>query len=511
MVNTSSQARAIIWTAVSSPEQAKDDKTSLESQYRAALAVADREGMIVIDHLSVPGHSRAETDILSLFDAYAEMGVWAYHKLRAHWQAGDFDVLLAFHPNRLGRSFSVIAMCLENVVKRGRRAYFVQGGWADESNVSYFLAMAGVATTSETKQRVSLARHGARARVEAGLPARKASFTHRVVRDERGKGLRLELREDMRVVFDLAAGWLLEGASYLIIADRLNEIGVLGPYGGRMASAIVRRMFLHPNTWGVGVRDNGARVYDVWSFNPDIPPPANVTLERNPRNPIPPVWEGDTARLIQAELMRRYFLQKGHANPQAYHLTGLINCADCGRRMVVKWGGSGGRYWGCVHRAVYAERCPNRKSLPDGVAKRQIVAFLRRAAALRWGDLSAGLMGEGGPDHAGERARLEEGLAQADQEIRALISEQSKAPESIRQYYRDQLEGVAARQEALKDALQRLPRADANVHRAAALQDLLSVLDSLWDMPPNQVNRMLLAAMGRHRFVATGGQIVGFK
>lgn len=509
MANTTSQVRAIIWSAVSSKVQAGDDKVSLDVQYAAALTFAKAEGMTIIDHLQIPGHSRSESDILSLFDAYAEVGITAYHRLRSHWQANDFDVLIAYNPNRLGRSFSIMAFVLENVVKQGRRAYFIQGGWANAENVDYFLAMAGVSTKSDTKQRLAMSSKGTEVRIRTGLPARGASLTHRVVRDARGRGMHLEVREDLRPLFDAMAALILQGLAYNIIADQLNARGFRGPRGGKWSPSQVMRVATHPTTWGYGVAGNRKNQMGVWGFSPSHAPPPGIRIIKDTLRPIPPVWPGEQGEAIKAELIRRHEIQAGKAAADVYHLTGLIRCAVCGRRMVIAWGVNGRRYWACASRK--ADRgCSNTRYLIDATAKRQITAFFRRAITLKWVDLAQALISKG-PSPEAERGRLAASIAQTEQQIAALIDEQSRAASAVRNMYKTQIDGLAKRLETLNDALARVPRPDAQAQRQAALADVLARLDGLWDLPPKQVNRLLVTALGTLRFVAKDGEIVGIE
>jgi len=56
--------RALIFTAVSSKIQTETDKMSLPEQERLCRAFADANDMIVIETLSISGHSRSETEAL---------------------------------------------------------------------------------------------------------------------------------------------------------------------------------------------------------------------------------------------------------------------------------------------------------------------------------------------------------------------------------------------------------------------------------------------------------------
>src|SRR4051794_3450227 len=106
-------ARIIKWLAVSSQPQL--DKISIPHQDRLIQDWCDANGHTIVDTLLVPGHSRSEPDIFTLFDDYAAIGCWAYHKLRDHWRSSprDFDVLAAYDDSRICRSPGGVAMIMD--------------------------------------------------------------------------------------------------------------------------------------------------------------------------------------------------------------------------------------------------------------------------------------------------------------------------------------------------------------------------------------------------------------
>ncbi len=118
--------RAIIWCAVSSQAQIGEDEISLPQQESEARTFAADQGYQVVDLLTVPGFSRRESDVITALDEFAAQGIFAYHKLREHWQRRDFDCLIAFNHSRLGRSSTLHSYVIENTILAGARVYLLQ-------------------------------------------------------------------------------------------------------------------------------------------------------------------------------------------------------------------------------------------------------------------------------------------------------------------------------------------------------------------------------------------------
>jgi len=127
-ISTTKPLRAVIWSAVSSEEQARDDKISLAEQERLGREWAAAQGGTVIAHLSVPGHPRSEADLIDSLDELRRNGVSAYDDLRALWKARAFDVLWAYSHSRLGRARTILPHVIDNVIKSGATIYLNHGG-----------------------------------------------------------------------------------------------------------------------------------------------------------------------------------------------------------------------------------------------------------------------------------------------------------------------------------------------------------------------------------------------
>lgn len=507
--------RAIIWSAVSSPDQAKPDKISLTEQEELCRAFCAAQGFVVVAHLQVPGHSRAETDILTLFDDYAQLGCMAYHNLREHWQRGDFDVLVAFSPSRIGRSMSIQALVFENIVKRGRRMYFLQGGWVDDANASQFIALSGMAVTSETRYRTAMTAKAKSARVAAGLHANKPPVTHRVVRDERGNGVRLELREDVRAALDAAADLLLAGHGWGTMGKLMKAMGFRPLVGVKWGRSTLWKVFHTPHTWGHSAEGFVNR-YGLWACDPSAPLPAGARIFRDT---LPAVWEGERALAIQDELRRRTTIIKGRSAPRTkYALTGLLVCG-CGRRLSMGWNrytrkdGSEHRshYWACPYsrNAVISETpCTDHKVLSDARAKAQISAFLTRYFEAHGVDPAILNKAQPSPSRA---EFLAAEITAIEAEIDALILQQIRAPEAVRSRYDALLADSARRLEATR-AAHSVQQAQIKPHSVARQRDalawLLGNLDTLWTLEPMRANQALFAALGAARFRVQAGTII---
>jgi len=508
--------RAIIWSAVSSPDQAKADKVSLAEQEELCRAFCAAQGFTVVDHLQVPGHSRAETDILTLFEDYAQLGCMAYHNLREHWQRGDFDVLVAFHPSRVGRSMSIQALVFENIVKRGRRIYFLQGGWVDDANAPQFIALSGMAVTSESRYRTAMSTKAKSARVAAGLHANKPPVTHRVVRDERGNSIKLELREDVRATLDAAADLLLAGHGWGAMANRLKAMGYRPLVGVKWGRSTLWKIFHTPHTWGHSAEGFNGR-YGLWACDASAPLPAGVRIFRDT---LPAVWVGERALAIQDELRRRTTIIKGRSAPRTkYALTGLLVCSTCGRRLTVGWNrynrkdGTEMRsyYWACPwsrNSNPSEQPCTEHKVLGDARARAQISAFLARYFQTHGLDPATLNKAQPSPSRA---EYLAQEIAAIEAEIDALILQQIRAPEAVRSRYDGLLAESAKRLETTRSA-HSAQQAQLKPHSVARQRDalawLLANLDTLWSLEPMRANQALFAALGAARFRVQAGVII---
>jgi len=190
MKDASKILRAVLWVAVSSQAQAKEGDISLEEQERAMRAWCEAQGAVVVDVLSVPGHSRSEEDILTLIDDYRRQGVSAYDDLRAHWQKRDFDLLLLYDNSRLARSNPLYVWCATCVQSAGAKIYRIVGGWMESGEFQVLLG--SVEATAGIKRLVKMRHAKMDEYASRGLPT---SSRHNdaliVIRDEKHRMVKM--------------------------------------------------------------------------------------------------------------------------------------------------------------------------------------------------------------------------------------------------------------------------------------------------------------------------------
>jgi hypothetical protein len=94
------------------------------------------------------------------------------------------------------------------------------------------------------------------------------------------------------------------------------------------------RLIMKPLFWGHTARNHNSATskngfkYGAWIYDESEPIPEGAMMFRNTH---PPVWEGELADLIKAELKRRSETVRGHSDPEYTHrFSGLVVCAECG-------------------------------------------------------------------------------------------------------------------------------------------------------------------------------------
>jgi hypothetical protein len=76
----------------------------------------------------VPGHSRRYIDFHVLASDAAQGGIDAFYRLRQHWEARDFDVLIVRDGERFACTQALHAYVVERTITVGARIYSLQDG-----------------------------------------------------------------------------------------------------------------------------------------------------------------------------------------------------------------------------------------------------------------------------------------------------------------------------------------------------------------------------------------------
>lgn len=507
--------RAIGLVAVSSKVQTEG--VSLDEQEKAIRALCDKHGWILGETVRLPGVSRSNRDMLDYFtDDNPKHAPFRY--LRDRIKSGEYQALVSYDNGRIGRTTSLFTYLARLAIDYRMIVATHMTGIIDEENAAFAIPIAAMNAEGEVKRRVDMTAKAKNARVERGLHLSNPPVSHTVVRDERGRAIRLELRTDTRRLIDDAATLVLEGVGWASLPTELRDrFGHISPITGkRYAANYWYRFFHNPFVWG-----HAARGYDhkngVWAFDETAPLPPGIVVTRDV---VPPAFTGATAERLKTELRRRADIIKGHASPtHTYKFTGLIVCDECGRNWTVLRNQQYATYWKCPHvhlgRLDWRE-CHQTRYLRDDLAMAHINAYLEMGIEDNRSDLAAFATPQTIDDPRTRIDALEAEIRALNDEIATMITQQSKAPAVVQEHYARLITEAGARLDVLKANLAESRTAVPSPEHARARQHALAEiqtmgLETFWQLNGREINQRLYAALGKHRFTARDGHIVGIK
>jgi hypothetical protein len=327
-----------VWCAVSTPEQAKDDKVSRPMQKKLGLAWMEDNGVGHVVVLDVPGHSRSETDLVEALEEFRAAGITAYDDMKALWKAGLLHKFWAFAHNRLGRSNVQHSYVIENIIKNGGEIYLHHGGEITRRNQRGQIALGGFESASYGDMMKERWMEAQPRKLEAGLPMNAPYWTHKAIYDDKGNRVRLEVNEAKRPMVNALIKLLLEGHPWHEMHILLQQrYGYGRPDGRPLVYAQVHQMFYNPAFWGHTGKNYQNRHHGnklrrgLWVFDESLPLPEGTILYRNT---IPALVTGELAEQVKDELRRRAGLRGQGGARTAYMFNGLLVCAECNRNLI---------------------------------------------------------------------------------------------------------------------------------------------------------------------------------
>ncbi len=513
--------RAVIWCAVSSNPQAADDKESLPTQEAQARDLCTRNGWTIVEVLVVSGHSRRYIDIHEVAHAMSRQGITAFTRLIELWETRGFDVLIVRDGDRFARTQTLHAYVTEKTISIGARIYSLNDGWIDERNYRMWAAMSGYKAASSIDSLVQAHRIAMDSAARRGLPTNwSVVLSHRIIRDERGRRLRIEVDESKRRLFDDLATLLLEGTPWGKVEQLLYQryAHVNPKTGRRYGMRTMYKAVYNPYFWGHSGRHFDGK-YGNWVFDPNEPPPPGVDVYYNTHQAV---WTGELGERLKAELRRRGTL-RGKATPEsAYRFTGLLICADCRctfgvyRHVRARRDGSHYLAWMCYTRwsnSTTRPECRQNRLIRDDQVEQYVNDMLAHLIALGSPDLLA--VTDDRTDNAMKQIQgLRREIAETEAYIGELIIQQGKASTAIQHIYTQKIEEAASRLEILKHNLAVLQRDVESPSVAAARQqayeDLVEMgLDGFWNQDARRINQMLHRIFGRRRLIVDQGKVAG--
>ncbi len=518
--------RAIVWAAVSTVRQAnEDEKYSLPAQVDDALNLCRHEGWTVVEVLKVPGHSREYKTLDKLAADARTKGIDAFDRLIYHLDHCDFDVLICRDSNRFARKASLLHYIVETVIEDcGARIYSFNDGWVDETNADIFAMVKGYTTQKEMKWLREGAKKGRDKLIEQGLPGTgNVLMSHRVVRDKRGKVCAVEVDESKRRLWDDVARLLVdENMPWLRMSLELFEkYGHAAPSGNPISHRTLWRIMYSPAFWGHTVRGL-KRNYGPWAFDETEPVPEGVFLYRNQ---FEPMYTGEQAERVKAELRRRHEILKGRARTgSAYMFTGLIVCGGCNCRMVRRPTGVDKT---CIlymcdsqsPRYRYNSRfncSTTRRSIHEKTLQRWFDSRLREMLATAD---PLYLQPRETVSPTQQHKAIQDDITQLERRIASLLLQRADTPPASQHILAQLIQDSDSRLQTLQQRQSEIERQIANAKTSgaqaqSAYNEVAAIgVEAFWSLPENRINQLLSTLLGNYRLFVIDGHItkVGLK
>jgi DNA invertase Pin-like site-specific DNA recombinase len=515
-------SRAVLFIRVSSEEQAKSDKDSLAEQERVLRAAADKFKWQVVDAIIIPGIS-ASFYSYEQFVAEAERNrVTAPARMFDHWRRRDFDVLMVYVPSRLGRKQSIFGQMIEQTIDAGAVLWIPDSGLITPENYTFMSAMGGFAATTEVANLTKYRKMGVSSRVKRGLMSGDIPATHRLIRDEKGRGTHLELVPEWVEIMHRAADLLLSGiATSGNLEPQLFKLYGIGEANKPFRRYYIMKRFFNPLTYGNTYTGHIVRATEpsLWFAEPGHAQPADLKE----------IHYGTTAAVFTGDLRRRVldymsdFIEHraGAGNKARSWHAGLVVCAECGYAANVRSATNHPphvyRYLACstVTRAkdnMPGEReCSNRTFLREDALQEYVNILLKRMIEAQ--SLALVTQALGDVDTSALLATANARVDELSAKLKALLVDRAVATGSIRALYDEQYAELAAE---LDDAEtqrnqyvihQRPP--DTRQQEAALSLITRLTLDTFWAQEPGVIRQTLRELLGGLRFAIEGGRVIG--
>jgi DNA invertase Pin-like site-specific DNA recombinase len=516
--------RAIIWCAVSSRQQAHEDKDSLAFQERELIALAESHGRVVADILRVPGHSRRYTDIHALAASARAQGIDAFDKFLQHIKNKDFGWLYVWDGDRLARTQALHAYIVEETIGIGASIFSKLDGEINGFNFRMWIAMAGHRAAGEVDKIIARQKFGKDKLFERGLPTEgRVPFSHVPVRDQTsGRIVRIVVDESRRHFWDCVFHAIVEKrVPWSKLGPTLAEAyGIRNDKGEAWNSYTIYRAMLTPIFWGHVSRFHsdkhlpGGERRGEWVYDSSVAPPASVEIHYHAH---PPVFTGVQAERLKAELRRRSRdNMRGSRHPMFSHrLSGLLVCDECGRVLntfvINKPGKPQYRGLFCPH--AKDRQCSQRGVKSEAAYIDQIHPILQRMIDLSTTDINPYSI----PEEPSQVTHYTTEIKRLQDAIAVLIREQSSAPDAAQTLYRQQISALSdelshARRFIETERQKVEQRRVRSQNAALTLQRLRDVsLDAFWDWPSGKINQTLHELFNGRKLIVRDKRIIGIR
>lgn len=519
----SKQPIALILAAVSTPEQAQDEKQSLDTQERELRAIAHLRNWRVEKVLLIPGYSR---DYLSWEECAAEMaaqGNAAMMELKRLTEAHAYNILMVRDADRFGRTQALVMQVAETIcIRHGLQIYSqMDNNLVEGLQARFWAAMVGLRVAGDQDKRKKYRLDGMKRRAQRGLPVSpQPPPTHIILRDYKGDAIKSVVDESKRPFFnDLYTVFVERRIAYQKIEQVLYEdYGHASAFGDVIQPGKLYGILTNPFTHGHGVmhfRSPGRyAAVGEWRLKEGYPVPEGVLIWYNTHEPV---WKGEQFERLFAEFQRRMNID-GKDNPSDGHrFSGLLVCGECGYFLVYN-----------SNQRTNAMRCMSHYNVsatrPDCSQNRwftepRIQAFFndKLLELIQSRDWSKFLMLDtvGDTSNTQQLAKLEQEIRKLEAQMLRLIEDRSLQDNpTIVELYQKKLVNLGNRMDRLRQAHDDLKLAEvATAHieqqREVALDEIIAVgLDQFWEQPDSRINQTLNRLLGQRRLVVIDGEVI---
>jgi DNA invertase Pin-like site-specific DNA recombinase len=519
-------SRVLSWAGVSTAEQAKSERESLRSQKADNEAAAARFGWQIVAHLEVPGFSRGYLDLREFADDAAAQGINAGLQLIEYLEGRKaFDVFMCRDADRFGRTMSLVTRISEDILYRlNKHIYTTANGQliGRGGGGNFWMAMKSMEARGEVDRLVARRAMGVSGRVKRGLMSGDIPATHKLIRDDKGRGTHLELVPEWVEIMHRAADLLLSGiATSGNLEPQLFKLYGIGEANKPFRRYYIMKRFFNPLTYGNTYTGHIVRATEpsLWFAEPGHAQPAD--LKEIHYNTTVAVFTGDLRRRVLDYLSDFIQNRAGAGNKARSWHAGLVVCAECGYAANVRSATNHPphvyRYLACstVTRAkdnMPGEReCSNRTFLREDTLQEYVNILLKRMIEAQ--SLALVTQALGDVDTSALLATANARVDELSAKLKALLVDRAVATGIIRALYDEQYAELAAE---LDDAEtqrnqyvshQRPP--DTRQQEAALSLITRLTLDAFWQQEPGVIRQTLRELLGGLRFAIEGGRVVG--
>jgi len=328
MQSNNGHKRAVLYARVSTDEQ-KDKGYSLPSQFDAMRKYAAQEGLTIVGEFQDDYSGATPIE-------FRPEGAKAYTMLKA----GGADAIIAYRIDRYVRPPEDgdewdLPVLIRGLAKLGKEIHVCNRGKLKTDFADLLIAMLDARKAGEERRDIrERVMRGKRRKVKEGkVIGIRAPYGYRLVRDEHGKVITLEIDETTGRIVQIIYRWYVLGdesgrrLSSRAITRRLSEMGASTPgerqkgYTRKRGKAMwnhemVRHILsneLYAGIWHYGIRTTEQTKREDWE-----------SVSAN----IPAIVDRETWERAQAQRAKNQALAKRNAKRE-YLLSGRIRCGLC--------------------------------------------------------------------------------------------------------------------------------------------------------------------------------------